>query len=86
MTNFHDLFRQPTRPIDGAFPAARRSELFPEATGASRNSHTPVVGLWVDGMLVETASGYGGRQLVARVCDLDPVEVDARMKSVHSRR
>jgi hypothetical protein len=33
--------------------------------------HTPVVGLWSDGKLVEKASGKAGRDLVARVCGLD---------------
>jgi hypothetical protein len=32
--------------------------------------HTPVVGLWSEGKLVEKASGRAGRDLVARVCGL----------------
>jgi hypothetical protein len=33
--------------------------------------HTPVVGLWSDGKLLEKASGKAGRDLVVRVCGLD---------------
>jgi hypothetical protein len=46
---------------------------------------TPFVGYWLDGKLVESASGYAARQLVARVCGLDLAEVDDRMKSVTAR-
>jgi hypothetical protein len=33
---------------------------------------TPVVGLWEDGKLRETATGAAGRALVGRVCGFDP--------------
>ena len=39
--------------------------------GFTPGSHTPFVGLWHDGTLVESASGYPARELVARVCHLD---------------
>jgi hypothetical protein len=32
---------------------------------------TPVVGHWSEGVLVEKASGYAGRELVASICGLD---------------
>jgi hypothetical protein len=32
--------------------------------------HTPVVGLWCDGRLVERDSGKAGRELVERVCGI----------------
>jgi hypothetical protein len=41
--------------------------------------HSPVVGLWRDGVLVESASGFHGRQLVCRVLGLDPTEAEAQM-------
>jgi hypothetical protein len=44
--------------------------------GIGRVFHTPVVGLWSDGKLVDRATGRAGRQLVARVSILDPLEVD----------
>jgi hypothetical protein len=39
MNTFHDLFRQPTRPVDGAFPADRRRELLPRVVERSRKLH-----------------------------------------------
>jgi hypothetical protein len=36
--------------------------------------HTPVVGLWSNGRLVEKASGKAGRELVAQVCGLDATQ------------
>ncbi|MCI0703425.1 MAG: hypothetical protein L0241_20290 [Planctomycetia bacterium] len=46
---------------------------------------TPFVGYWVDGKLAESASGFDGRKLVARVCGLDLTEVEDRMNTVTSR-
>jgi hypothetical protein len=46
---------------------------------------TPFVGYWVDGKLIESASGFDARKLVARVCGLDSVEVENRMQTVTSR-
>jgi hypothetical protein len=39
---------------------------------------TPFVGLWQDGLLIEKASGYAGRKLIARVLDVDPAIFTAR--------
>lgn len=44
MNTFHDLFRQPTRAIDGAFPEDRRRELLPAVVERSRKLH-----LWSPG-------------------------------------
>jgi hypothetical protein len=41
--------------------------------------HTPVVGLWADGRLVETASGKRGRELIARVCGLDATQTPTHL-------
>ncbi len=49
------------------------------------DSHTPFVGLWLYGRLVESASGYAARQLVTRVCHLDPAVVEGVMQSVLTR-
>lgn len=46
---------------------------------------TPFVGYWVDGRLVESATGFHGRQLVVRVCGLPTWEVESRMNTVISR-
>lgn len=46
---------------------------------------TPFVGYWVDGKLIESASGFDARKLVARVCGLDFAEVEDRMQTVTSR-
>jgi hypothetical protein len=48
-------------------------------------THTPVVGHWLDGTLVETAVGFDGRHLAARVCGIPAADVDARMKSLLTR-
>jgi hypothetical protein len=53
--------------------------------GIGRVFHTPVVGLWVDGVLTENASGAAGRDLVARVCGLDPAQVQQRMASIYQQ-
>lgn len=50
--------------------------------GAAPPNHTPLVGYWLDGKLVESASGFHGRQLVARVCGIPFEEVQARMDSL----
>ena len=39
--------------------------------------HTPIVGYWQDGVLVESASGYMGRHLLFRVLGVDPTEFDS---------
>lgn len=153
MNTFHDLFRQPTRPIGGTSPRDRRRDLLPGFVERSPKLHlwaadqtalahgsrlligvatwsgydmnlldlieeapesgvrvevldvdaftsvddlsrlfpgttflqTPFVGHWVDGELVETASGFHARQLVTRVCGLNPVEVAERMNTILSR-
>jgi hypothetical protein len=46
---------------------------------------TPFVGYWLDGKLTESASGFEGRKLVARVCGLNLSEVEDRMKTVTAR-
>ena len=46
---------------------------------------TPFVGYWSDGKLLESASGFQGRQLVARVCEMNSTEVEERMKTITSR-
>lgn len=49
------------------------------------NLQTPFVGFWIDGKLVESASGFEARKLVARVCGLDLAEVEQRMNTIMSR-
>jgi hypothetical protein len=44
--------------------------------------HTPVVGLWADGQLVEKATGRAGRELVARVSGLDALQVDGLIATI----
>ena len=44
--------------------------------GIGAVSHTPIVGLWVDGELVENAFGYDGRVLIYRTLELPPFETD----------
>lgn len=56
MNLFHDLFRQPTRKVDGVFPSDKRSELFPDAVARSRKLH-----LWKPG---EPTSEFGPRLLI----------------------
>jgi hypothetical protein len=78
----------PTRPQVDVFDVAQcRSEadfdLFIPGTG--RVLQTPVVGLWVDGHLVEKASGFTGRLLVMRECGLDPRRVNDRLATVNQR-
>ena len=154
MTTFHDLFRQPTRAVNGSFPDDRRGELFPNLVERSRKLHlwtpgqpisqrglrlligiatwsgydlnlldlvedavhspvridvfdtgscltiddfrrfvpdtelgnsTPVVGLWDNGRLVESGWGESGRQIVIRVCNIDPTDVVSRMKTILQR-
>ena len=48
--------------------------------------HTPFVGYWLDGAFVESAVGYDGRHLAARVCGIPAEDVNARMKDLYSRR
>lgn len=38
--------------------------------------HTPIVGHWHDGELVESENGYAGRHLIYRVLGLDPKASD----------
>lgn len=45
--------------------------------------HTPVVGLWCDGKLVDKATGRAGRELVARLSGLDPLDIDRLLATVH---
>src|SRR4051812_38315743 len=56
MTTFHDLFRQPTRPVDGTFPPDRRSELLPALVERSRKLH-----IWEPG---QPTSTHGPRLLI----------------------
>jgi hypothetical protein len=44
--------------------------------GVNVRAQTPFVGYWVDGVLTEVAAGAWGRRLVAKVCGLDPDELD----------
>jgi hypothetical protein len=39
-------------------------------------AQTPFAGYWVDGVLTEVAAGAWGRRLIAKVCGLDPDELD----------
>ena len=48
----------------------------PYVPGIANVFHTPVVGLWFNGRLVEKASGKAGRELVTRVCGLDLSDVE----------
>lgn len=48
--------------------------------------HTPVVGLWSDGQLVDKATGRAGRELVARVSGLDPLDIDRLLAAVNHPR
>jgi hypothetical protein len=54
--------------------------------GIGRVFHTPVVGLWSDGKLVDKATGRAGRELVARVSGLDSLEVDRLLATVNHPR
>lgn len=56
MNTFHDLFRYTTRPMNGAFPPDRRSELFPDMVSRSRKLH-----LWAPG---QPTSEFGQRLLI----------------------
>lgn len=56
MNTFHDLFRQPTRAVNGAFPADRRRELLPQLVARSRKLH-----LWAPG---QPTSEVGPRLLI----------------------
>jgi hypothetical protein len=38
--------------------------------------HTPFVGFWRDGKLIESENGYAGRHLIYRVLGLDPATAD----------
>jgi hypothetical protein len=67
--------------VDSVSSPGELARLFPGAALLQ----TPFVGYWTDGKLIESASGFAGRQLVARVCGLDATEVEERMKSVTSR-
>jgi hypothetical protein len=46
---------------------------------------TPFVACWRGGELVESAEGFAGRGLVARVCGLSTAEIDDRLRSVRTR-
>lgn len=46
---------------------------------------TPFVGYWLDGKMVESASGFAARELVGRVCGLDPADVEDRLKTATAR-
>jgi hypothetical protein len=39
--------------------------------------HMPIVGLWRDGVLVESECGHAGRHLIYRVLGLDPTQAEA---------
>lgn len=56
MTTFHDLFRQPTRKVNGSFPPDHRDELFPGMVERSRKLH-----LWAPGL---PTSEHGPRLLI----------------------
>ena len=45
--------------------------------------HTPFVGLWRDGVLVESENGYAGRHLIYRVLGLDAAQADEFV--IHAR-
>jgi hypothetical protein len=53
--------------------------------GVEMAHQTPIVGHWLDGRLVETAVGFHGWHLVARVCGIPASDVDARMNSLLKR-
>lgn len=53
--------------------------------GVELSHQTPTVGHWLDGKLVETAVGFRGRHLAARVCRILAADVDARMNSLLKR-
>ena len=55
--------------LDDAFATGIIEQFLP---GLGTVFHSPVVGHWVGGQLVETASGYDARQLVGRVIGFDP--------------
>lgn len=61
------------------------SELQRHLPGLGSPTHTPFVGYWIDGKLVESATGFHGRQLAARVCNLPAEEVEARMNTIRNR-
>lgn len=44
--------------------------------------HTPFVGYWRDGVLVDVACGYEGRQLVARVLNIDEKYLNQRFRAM----
>lgn len=46
---------------------------------------TPLVGYWLDGRLVESAFGFHGRMLVARVCGIATEDVTGRMSNLYQR-
>ena len=60
-------------------------ELSHAIPGLGTPTQTPVVGYWVDGKFIESATGLDGRQLVARVCGLSPEAVETRMQTVLTR-
>ncbi|MBY0512691.1 MAG: hypothetical protein K2P78_02125 [Gemmataceae bacterium] len=53
--------------------------------GAVAPVQPPLVGYWNDGRLVEWAAGHLGHQLVVRVCNLPPQDVETRMRSILAR-
>lgn len=53
--------------------------------GMALETSTPVVGLWIDGVLKESASGTDGRQLIARVCGISNHELEGRMSTIYAR-
>ena len=55
--------------MDAAFADGTIEQFLP---GLGSVFHPPVVGHWVGGNLVKTASGYDARQLVGRVIGFDP--------------
>jgi hypothetical protein len=44
--------------------------------GINVMAQTPFVGYWVHGVLTEVAAGALGRRLIAKVCKIDPAELD----------
>jgi hypothetical protein len=73
-----------------------RVEVFDADTLASREElnrlipglaglQSPFVAFWSNESPPETAEGFEGRKLVARVCALDWTEVESRMNSILTR-
>ena len=53
--------------------------------GTGHYPNPPYAGLWRNGQLLESTAQHPARELICRVCGIDPAEMTARLGSIYTR-